>query len=89
MLQFSNGHLVFCVFGGFLFGYQTGVVSGVKVMEAWLEDFGRPTSDLQVHPTGYSLSSSDDKLIVSILLVGTFFGALLAAPVAGAYHDIP
>jgi SP family sugar:H+ symporter-like MFS transporter len=75
------------VFGGFIFGYQTGVVSGVKVMEAWLKEFGRPTSDLVNNPTGYYLSSSDDKIIVSILLVGTFFGALLVAPVAGAYID--
>lgn len=77
--------IVFCAFGGFIFGYDTGVVSGVKTMPAWLKQFGTPTNDLVNNPTGYYLSSSDDTLIVSILLVGTFFGALGSAPVAGDY----
>lgn len=52
-------------------------------MEAWLKQFGHPTNDLVDNPTGYYLSSSNDMLIVCILLAGTFFGALLVAPVAG------
>jgi len=54
-------------------------------MDAWLREFGLPTSDLENNPSGYYLSSLKDMVIVSILLVGTFIGALLAAPVAGAY----
>ncbi|KAJ3515183.1 hypothetical protein NLJ89_g1919 [Agrocybe chaxingu] len=71
----------FSAFGGILFGYDTGVISGIKEMKAWLREFGHPTTDPK-HPTGYFISSSTESLVVSILSAGTFFGALLAAPVA-------
>lgn len=57
-------------------------------MPAWLKQFGRPTEDLANNPSGYYLPLSDDTLLVSILLVGTFFGALLAAPVAGPFWSL-
>ncbi|KAF8159507.1 MFS monosaccharide transporter [Crassisporium funariophilum] len=72
----------FSAFGGILFGYDTGVISGIKEMKAWLRQFGFPSTDLVKHKTGYTISSSSESLIVSILSAGTFFGALLAAPTA-------
>ncbi|KAF9047167.1 MFS monosaccharide transporter, partial [Hymenopellis radicata] len=69
----------FSAFGGILFGYDTGVISGVKEMPDWLATFGHPTGD----PTKpFAISSSTESLVVSILSAGTFFGALLGAPVA-------
>ncbi|KAF8916238.1 AmMst-1 [Mucidula mucida] len=69
----------FSAFGGILFGYDTGVISGVKEMPDWLMTFGHPTGD-STNP--YAISSSTESLVVSILSAGTFFGALLGAPVA-------
>ncbi|GAA5965299.1 hypothetical protein JCM3765_007155 [Sporobolomyces pararoseus] len=66
----------FAAFGGFLYGYDTGYISGVKEMDGWLEIFG----DLQ--PDGsYTITSGTDSLVTSILSAGTFCGALLAAPI--------
>ncbi|CEL61894.1 putative glucose transporter rco-3 OS=Neurospora crassa (strain ATCC 24698 / 74-OR23-1A / CBS 708,71 / DSM 1257 / FGSC 987) GN=rco-3 PE=3 SV=2 [Rhizoctonia solani AG-1 IB] len=65
----------FAAFGGILFGYDTGVISGVKEMENWLQTFG--TEGPNGEP---EISTSNESLIVSILSAGTFFGALLAAP---------
>ncbi|MDK0628399.1 MFS transporter, partial [Clostridium perfringens] len=69
----------FAAFGGILFGYDTGVISGVKEMKDWLRTFGHPDPSTA---TGYAISSSTESLVVSILSAGTFFGALLAAPTA-------
>jgi sugar porter (SP) family MFS transporter len=71
----------FAAFGGILFGYDTGVISGVKEMPNWLQTFGGPTDDLKAHPSGYAITSSQESLTVSILSAGTFVGALLGAPV--------
>lgn len=72
----------FAAFGGILFGYDTGVISGIKEMKSWLRQFGYATSDLVNHQTGFAISSSTESLVVSILSAGTFFGALMAAPTA-------
>ncbi|KAF9563068.1 MFS monosaccharide transporter [Agrocybe pediades] len=71
----------FSAFGGILFGYDTGVISGIKEMGAWLKQFGYASDDPK-HVTGYAISSSTESLVVSILSAGTFFGALLGAPTA-------
>ncbi len=71
--------------GGILFGYDTGVISGVKEMKDWLRTFGHPDSSA---PTGFAIYSSTESLVVSILSAGTFFGALLAAPTAGMFFNI-
>ncbi|PPQ74287.1 hypothetical protein CVT26_003885 [Gymnopilus dilepis] len=68
----------FSAFGGILFGYDTGIISGIKEMNAWLMQFGHPTND----PNVYAITSSQESLVVSILSAGTFFGALFGAPVA-------
>jgi sugar porter (SP) family MFS transporter len=65
---------LFVAFGGVLFGYDTGTISGILAMPFWLQEF-TTTSDQK-------LTTSENSLIVSILSAGTFFGALSAAPVA-------
>ncbi|KAG6908781.1 hypothetical protein DXG01_003310 [Tephrocybe rancida] len=72
----------FSAFGGILFGYDTGVINGVKEMKDWLRTFGHPVAGTK---TGFGLSSANESLVVSILSAGTFFGALLGAPTAGMY----
>ncbi|KAG6902331.1 hypothetical protein C0995_001368 [Termitomyces sp. Mi166 len=69
----------FSAFGGILFGYDTGVINGVKEMKDWLRTFGHPDPNA---PSGYTISSANESLVVSILSAGTFFGALLGAPMA-------
>ena len=69
---------LFAAFGGILFGYDTGVISGVQTMKDWLCVFGKYNAT-----TGEcTITSSQQSLVVSILSAGTFFGALLAAPAA-------
>ncbi|KAJ1306737.1 hypothetical protein OPQ81_007725 [Rhizoctonia solani] len=66
----------FAAFGGILYGYDTGVISGIKEMDDWLKTFGHETA------TGkYAITTGQESLVVSILSAGTFVGALLAAPV--------
>ncbi|KAF1823194.1 MFS transporter [Dissoconium aciculare CBS 342.82] len=65
---------MFVAFGGVLYGYDTGTISGILVMPYWVQSFKSPGQD--------RITPSEDSLIVSILSAGTFFGALLAAPTA-------
>ncbi|CAH2354207.1 galactose transporter [[Candida] railenensis] len=61
---------LFAAFGGVLYGYDTGTISGIMAMPYVLARFPKNVED--------GFSSSESSLIVSILSVGTFFGALLA-----------
>ncbi|KAJ3390348.1 hypothetical protein HDU84_007603 [Entophlyctis sp. JEL0112] len=73
------GIVVCCVaaFGGFLFGFDTGTISGNIAMNPWLKRFGYLDS------TGaYAISSATKSVVVSIMAVGEFCGALLSSPVA-------
>ncbi|KAK3202393.1 hypothetical protein GRF29_161g1002137 [Pseudopithomyces chartarum] len=63
---------LFVAFGGVLFGYDTGTISGILAMDYWLASFSTQADG--------TLTASQDSLIVSILSAGTFFGALTAAP---------
>ncbi|KAF1851041.1 glucose transporter-like protein [Cucurbitaria berberidis CBS 394.84] len=63
---------LFVAFGGVLYGYDTGTISGILAMDYWKKEFSTE-ADL-------SITASQDSLIVSILSAGTFFGALTAAP---------
>jgi len=65
---------IFVAFGGILFGYDTGTISGIIGMQYWQNEFADPGTD--------AVTSSQESLIVSILSAGTFFGALGAAPIA-------
>jgi len=69
---------MFAAFGGMLFGYDTGTIGGLQVTKDWLRTFGSPDSTAKL---GYSITTSQQSLVVSILSVGTFFGALLGAPI--------
>ncbi|EFR05357.1 high-affinity fructose transporter ght6 [Nannizzia gypsea CBS 118893] len=67
---------VFVSMGGFLFGYDTGQISGILEMEDFKRRFGEPG------PQGYSFSHVRAGLIVALLSVGTLIGALIAGPLA-------
>ncbi|KAI0262986.1 general substrate transporter [Russula aff. rugulosa BPL654] len=72
----------FAAFGGILFGYDTGTISGLQQMPDWLRTFGHQVPVSSTFPDGYGISSNQRSLVVSILSAGTFFGALAAAPIA-------
>ncbi|CAK3835040.1 high affinity glucose transporter rgt2 [Lecanosticta acicola] len=65
---------LFVAFGGVLYGYDTGTISGILANDYWVNLFKTKGND--------GITAGQDSLIVSILSVGTFFGALSAAPVA-------
>lgn len=71
--------VTFAAFGGILYGYDTGVINGIQTMQDWLCTFGSPDPTAAV---GCSITSGQQSLVVSILSVGTFVGALLGAPIA-------
>ncbi|GMM38831.1 hypothetical protein DASC09_061700 [Saccharomycopsis crataegensis] len=62
----------FSAFAGILYGYDTGTISGIMAMDYVLERFPKDK-------TAMAFSSSEHSLIVSILSLGTFFGALLGS----------
>ncbi len=67
---------LFVAFGGVLFGYDTGTISGILAMPYVLKHF--PEDEPGVDGGEGVFTSSEHSLIVSILSAGTFFGALLA-----------
>ncbi|CAG7916568.1 unnamed protein product [Penicillium olsonii] len=68
---------LFVSMGGFLFGYDTGQISGFLEMEDFLERYG------ELGPDGaYRFSNVRSGLIVGLLSIGTLIGALVAAPIA-------
>ncbi|KAJ7053899.1 general substrate transporter [Mycena amicta] len=62
---------VFIAFGGFLFGYDIGVISGCLIMPDFIDRFGQVGADGKMF-----LSSSRQSIITSLLSAGTFVGAL-------------
>ncbi|EOD51466.1 putative mfs monosaccharide protein [Neofusicoccum parvum UCRNP2] len=65
---------LFVAFGGVLYGYDTGTISGILAMDYFKQEFATVTPP--------EITASQESLIVSILSAGTFFGALTAAPTA-------
>jgi SP family sugar:H+ symporter-like MFS transporter len=61
----------FIAFGGFLFGYDIGVISGCLIMPDFIRRFGEQDAD-----GNFFLSSSRQSIITSLLSAGTFVGAL-------------
>ncbi|EEQ91354.1 hypothetical protein RJZ56_007008 [Blastomyces dermatitidis] len=69
---------VFVSMGGFVFGYDTGQISGVLEMDDFLRRFGERNAS----GDGYHFSNVRAGLIVGLLSIGTLMGALGAAPIA-------
>jgi MFS transporter, SP family, sugar:H+ symporter len=67
---------IFVACGGILFGYDTGTISGVQENAFWQQQFGDTLNEEGMKV----VSTSQKAMLVSILSVGTFFGALAAAP---------
>ncbi|KAN0108477.1 high-affinity glucose transporter [Hyaloscypha variabilis] len=70
---------LFVAFGGVLFGYDTGTISGILANGFWQNQFSTGFIDSTGHK---NIDASQQSEVVSILSAGTFFGALGAAPVA-------
>lgn len=62
----------FAAFGGFLFGYDTGYIAGVKAMPFFVDTFGTLDANGE-----YALSTATDSLITSILSAGTYVAFLV------------
>ncbi|KAJ2893570.1 major facilitator superfamily transporter monosaccharide [Zalerion maritima] len=71
---------LFVAFGGILFGYDTGTIGGIMAMGFWRKEFGFPNphydAKIDDQADQYMISSEQKSVVVSILSVGTFFGAL-------------
>ncbi|KAH6847502.1 high-affinity glucose transporter RGT2 [Chaetomium sp. MPI-CAGE-AT-0009] len=72
---------LFVAFGGVLFGYDTGTISGILAMPYWQRLFSTGYIDAEGNP---NVTASQESAIVSILSAGTFFGAL-ASPFLADY----
>jgi len=64
--------------GGFVFGYDTGQISGFLAMPDFLRRFGQ----LHHSDNTYYFSNVRSGLIVGLLSIGTLIGALIAAPIS-------
>jgi sugar porter (SP) family MFS transporter len=88
--------VAFAAFGGIFFGYDTGWMGGVLNMDYFIKQYtGKEYPDI-VFPgldpkdqrikdyrnTEFSVSSSNQSLVTSILSAGTFFGAIIAGDLA-------
>jgi len=63
----------FVAFGGVLFGYDTGTISGIQAMDYWMNLFSTGYINNQGHR---DITPAQSSAVVSILSAGTFFGAL-------------
>jgi Sugar (and other) transporter len=56
--------------GGFIFGYDTGQISGFLEMRVFLRRFGEPTPVTKEHPYGYYFTNVRSGLIVALVSPG-------------------
>lgn len=71
--------------GGFIFGYDTGQISGFLEMPVFLKRFGQHVGVSDTSPTGYAFSNVRSGLIVGLLSIGTLIGCLIAGPLANRF----
>lgn len=71
------GVAAFAAFGGILYGYDTGTISGVIASQKFKEDFGHYDPSVE---GSFKIPTNTTSLFVSILSAGTFAGSLLGAP---------
>ncbi|KAM3422663.1 hypothetical protein BST61_g151 [Cercospora zeina] len=76
----------FAAFAGVLFGYDSGYISGVLGMDSFKRDYGHPST---TDPSGYAYETWEKSLIVSILSLGTFCGALTSGWLADSIGRRP
>ncbi|TAQ90975.1 hypothetical protein B7494_g692 [Chlorociboria aeruginascens] len=71
--------------GGFIFGYDTGQISGFLEMDVFLTRFGIQTGVSTEHPSGYYFSNVRSGLIVALMSVGPgmWVGIVMGRWVAG------
>jgi MFS family permease len=69
----------FVAFGGVLFGYDTGTISGIIAMPYWQTLFSTGYVDNKGH---LDITPAQSSAVVSILSAGTFFGALASPFIA-------
>ncbi|KAF2872686.1 general substrate transporter [Massariosphaeria phaeospora] len=68
--------------GGFIFGYDTGQISGFLEMHDFLQRF----ADTKDEKTGeLAFTNGRSGTIVALLSIGTLLGALIAAPIADKF----
>ncbi|GMG38287.1 unnamed protein product [Ambrosiozyma monospora] len=71
----------FASFGGILFGYDSGYISGVMGMDYFIHEFTNKVKGTMPDDQ-FVLASWQKSLITSILSAGTFFGAIIAGDLA-------
>ncbi|OIW29201.1 glucose transporter-like protein [Coniochaeta ligniaria NRRL 30616] len=69
----------FVAFGGVLFGYDTGTISGILAMPYWQDLFSTGYVNNKGH---LDITPAQSSAVVSILSAGTFFGALASPFIA-------
>ncbi|KAK9456043.1 general substrate transporter [Dipodascopsis uninucleata] len=73
----------FLSFGGILYGYDIGMISGVQAMAQFKKDYGTLKNE------SYEITAGRTSLIVSILSAGLFCGALSNAYIADRFGRRP
>ncbi|KAI0827592.1 AmMst-1 [Trametes gibbosa] len=74
--------VVFASIGGALQGYDTGTINGIIQMRDWLMTFGEPVPSLPARTPHFSIATSMESVVVSILSAGTLLGSLSGGPTA-------
>jgi SP family sugar:H+ symporter-like MFS transporter len=63
--------------GGFIFGYDTGQISGFLEMDVFLQMFGQPTAVSDKNPSGFYFTNVRSGLIVALVCYPSYFYFIL------------